>query len=283
LKESLVIKKVAVVLRPAPPQPAEDLANAVCALLNSQGVTIWRGIVPDSGAFDKILSEVELVFAFGGDGTILHAAKLASDHGVPIVGVDFGRLGFLAELNPNEALEKMSSFIHGDYWLEERAMLKAELMRGGELIGEYLALNDIVIGRSFLSGVIEVRLDVNDEHVTTYIGDGVIVSTATGSTAYSLAVGGPVIAPTMRTISTSAIAPHLSHLGHLLMPETAKVSLYVGTRKGASVTIDGQPDFSIEDKDVLNITTAPQVAYFARGQSKAYFYTTLANRLRRGV
>ncbi|NWJ97197.1 MAG: NAD(+)/NADH kinase [Chloroflexi bacterium] len=278
-----MIKKVAIVLRPAPPQPAEELANAVCSWLSTQGVTVWRGIVPDSGAFDKILPEVELVFAFGGDGTILHAAKLAAAHGVPIVGIDFGRLGFLAELNPTEALSKISAFIHREYWLEERAMLHAELVRNGEVVSEFLALNDIVIGRSFLSGVIDVRLHINEEHVTTYIGDGVIVSTSTGSTAYNLAVGGPVIAPTMKAIAVSAIAPHLSHLSHLLMPETAKISFYVGTRKGAAVTIDGQPDFAIEDKDVVNVVAGPYVAYFARVQPQSYFYTTLATRLRRGV
>ncbi len=277
-----MIKKVAVVLRPAPPQAADELANAVCEKISKAGVEVWRGIVPDGGAFAKILPEVELVFAFGGDGTILHAAKSAAAHGIPIVGVDFGRFGFLAELDPEETLEKVSDFIQGDFWLEERAMLKAELVRGGEVVGEYMALNDIVVGRAFLSGVIDVRLDVNSEHVTTYIGDGVIVSTPTGSTAYNLATGGPVIAPTMRAIVVSAIAPHLSFLGHMIVPQTETVNLYVGTRKGASVTIDGQPDFSIEDKDILNVTNAPHVAYFARVQPKSYFYTTLANRLRRG-
>jgi len=277
-----VLKKVAVVLRPAPPPAAEELANAVCQRLAKDGVEVWRSIVPDNGEFAKAVAEVDLVFAFGGDGTILNAAKTAAVHKVPIVGVDFGRFGFLAELAPAETLEKISAFVRGEHWVEERAMLRAELVRGGEILGEYLALNDIVVGRSFLSGVIDVRLDVNGEHVTTYIGDGVIASTATGSTAYNLAMGGPVIAPTMRAIVITAIAPHLSFLGHLIVPETSTVSLYVGTRKGAAVTIDGQPDFSIEDKDMLNITNAPHVSYFARLQPQSYFYTTLANRLRRG-
>lgn len=277
-----MIKKVAVVIRPAPPQAADELANAVCSRLSKEGVEVWRGIVPDSGEFAKVVPEMDLVFAFGGDGTILHAAKTSAAHGVPIVGVDFGRFGFLAELDPAETLEKISQFARGEYWLEERAMLKAEIVRHNEVVGEYQALNDIVVGRAFLSGVIDVRLDINGEHVTTYIGDGVIVGTATGSTAYNLAVNGPVIDPTMKAILISAIAPHLSLLGHLIVPQTSVVSLYVGTRKGASVTIDGLPDFSIEDKDVLNVTSGPHVAYFARLQPQSYFYSTLANRLRRG-
>lgn len=277
-----MIKKVAVVLRPAPPQAADELATEVCSYLTKQGIEVWRGIVPDGGAFAQAVPGADLVFAFGGDGTILHAAKTAAAHGVPIVGVDFGRFGFLAELDPAQTLEKIALFAQGDYWVEERAMIQAQLLRNGKVVGEYMALNDIVVGRSFLSGVIDVRLDINSQHVTTYIGDGVIVSTATGSTAYNLAVGGPVIAPIMRAIVVSAIAPHLSFLGHLILPESATVSLYVGTRKGASVTIDGQPDFSIEDKDILNIKTGPHVAYFARVQPQSYFYTTLADRLRRG-
>ena len=275
------LKNVGLVLRPNPPKEADDLATAFGEELARAGVKTWRGIAPDNGEFSRAVPEMDLVFAFGGDGTILHAAKTAAAHGVPITGVDFGRFGFLAELDPKTALEKVPLFARGDYWLEERAMLKAELIRQDQTLGEYIALNDIVVGRAFLSGVIDVKLDVDGSAVTTYIGDGVIVSTATGSTAYSLATGGPVIAPTMRTIAVSAIAPHLSLLGHLLVPETATVTLYVGTRKGASVTIDGQPDFSIQDKDVVNISNAPHVAYFARVQPKHYFYQTLADRLRR--
>ncbi len=276
-----MLKKVGLVLRPSPPKEADDLATAFGQEFSKAGVEVWRGIAPDTGEFMKVVQDFDLVFAFGGDGTILHAAKTAAAHGVPIVGVDFGRFGFLAELNPKTALAQVPLFVKGDFWLEERAMLKATLLRQGQAVGEYIALNDIVVGRAFLSGVIDVKLEVDGSAVTTYIGDGVIVSTATGSTAYSLATGGPVIAPTMRTIAISAIAPHLSLLGHLLVPETATVTMYVGTRKGASVTIDGQPDFSIEDKDVLNVSNAPHVAYFARVQPKHYFYQTLADRLRR--
>ncbi|HEX2916687.1 MAG TPA: NAD(+)/NADH kinase [Chloroflexia bacterium] len=277
-----VLKNVGVVLRPNPPQEADELSRAFTHELEGHGVNVWRGTVPDSGEFEKKVKELDLVFVFGGDGTILHAAKIAAYHGVPITGVDFGRFGFLAELDPRTALDKVPDFVHGKHWLEERAMLKAQLVRHNNVVGEYLALNDIVVGRSFLSGVIDVKLDVDGSAITTYIGDGLIVSTATGSTAYLLATGGPVIAPTMRVIAISAIAPHLSHLSHLIVPESSVVTLYVGTRKGASVTIDGQPDFSILDKDVLNVSNAPHVAYFARLQPKSYFYATLATRLRRG-
>lgn len=276
------MNQVAVVSRPAPPQAAQELADAVVAKFEKEGVKVWRGIVPDGGEFASVVEEMDMVFALGGDGTILHAGKIAAAVHVPIVGVDFGRFGFLAELSPAETLAKLPMFIRGEHWLEERQMLQTEIMRHDQKVGQYQALNDIVVGRDNLSGVIDVRLDINDEHVTTFIGDGIIVSTATGSTAYNLATGGPVVAPTMRAIIVSAIAPHLSHLGHLIVSETDTVRLYVGTRKGASVTIDGQPDFSIQDQDVLNISNGPHVAYFARVQSKTYFYKTLATRLRRG-
>lgn len=278
----MTVKQVAVVSRPVPPPAAEELADAVVARLEKENVKVWRGIVPDSGDLANVISDMDLVFALGGDGTILHTAKIAASANVPIVGVDFGRFGFLAELNPSETLAKLPLYLHGNFWLEERQMLQAEITRHGNKVGEYQALNDIVVGRNALSGIIDVRLNINEEHVTTYIGDGVIISTATGSTAYNLATGGPVLAPTMKAIVISAIAPHLSNLSHLVLPESVTVHLDIGTRKGASVTIDGQPDFSIEDQDMVSIKNGPHFAHFARVQSKSYFYKTLANRLRRG-
>jgi NAD+ kinase len=276
-----VLKNVGVILRSNLSSEAEELSRAFINKLEKENIKVWRGSLPDGGEFEKIVPELDLVFVFGGDGTILNAAKIAAAHEVPITGVDFGRFGFLAELDPKTALDKIPAFLRGEHWLEERATLQAVITRQDEVVGDYLALNDIVVGRAFLSGVIDVKLDIDGVAVTTYIGDGVIASTATGSTAYSLACGGPVITPTMRAIAITAIAPHLSLLGHLLVPETSMIKLYIGTRKGASVTIDGLPDFSIEDKDVVNITNGPHVAHFARLQPKSYFYQNLANRLRR--
>jgi NAD+ kinase len=277
-----VLKKVGLVIRPNPPALAQQLYEAFDKKLKEQGVEVWRGSMPDTGAFGQAVKELDLVFAFGGDGTILSTAKIAAPHSVPITGVDFGRLGFLAELDPKIALDQIPAFVRREYWLEERAMLQAQIIRQGEVIADYLALNDIVIGRAHLSGVIDVTVNIDNTEVTTYIGDGVIVSTATGSTAYSLAVGGPVIAPTMRVVTLSAIAPHLSLLGHMIVPETSTVRLHVGTRKGAAVTVDGSPDESVMDKDVVLVRNSPHSSQFARLQPANYFYETLATRLRRG-
>jgi len=276
------VRQMVVVSRPAPPPEAQELADGVERLLVREGINVWRGIVPDEGEYAKRMSDCELVFVLGGDGTILHAANLAAANGVPIVGVDFGRFGFLAELSREEALDKIPAFIRGEHWVEQRVMLRAEHIRGGEVLGQYQALNDIVLGRSYLSGIIDVQLVIDNEYVTTYFGDGLIVSTATGSTAYNLAAGGPVLAPNMGAIVLSALAPHLTHLSHLLVPRDSSITLHVGTRKGASVTVDGQPDFQIQDKDMLRVTLAPFTAGFAHLQDKTYFYKTLANRLRRG-
>jgi NAD+ kinase len=276
------LKKVVVVSRPAPPPAAQELSQNMITLIEKLGVEVWFGHVPDEGQYIQAVREADLVFALGGDGTILYAAKNAAANRVPIVGVDFGRFGFLAELTPEETLAKVPAFLRNEHWLEERAMLKAEISRNGNKVGEYQALNDIVVGRSYLSGVIDVELRINGEYVTTYIGDGLIVSTATGSTAYSLATGGPVIDPTMRVILLAAIAPHLSHLGHMVVSRNTEIKMHVGTRKGASVTVDGQPDFEIQDKDTVSVSSSDTPAFFARLQDKSYFYRNLANRLRRG-
>ena len=276
------VRNAGIVTRPAPPPEAQELADKVSAELQKKGVGVWRGVVPDEGEFIRSVPDLDLVFAFGGDGTILHVAKAGSVCGVPVVGVDFGRFGFLAELSQEETLDSLPRFLKGDFWVEERAMLVADVMRHGESVKSEVALNDVVVGRNSLGGVIEVTVLGEDEYITTYVGDGVIIATATGSTAYNIAAGGPILHPTLRNMVVTPIAPHLTHLRATVLPEDQRVSLRVGTRNGGKVGFDGSVEFTLEDQDVLNIRVSPEVSYFARIQPKTYFYKTLTDRLRRG-
>src|SRR5207253_3244028 len=192
-----------------------------------------------------------------GDGTILRAARYAAPLQVPLVGVNLGRVGFLTELNPWQVRERLHLFLSGKYWLEKRAMLRAELWRDGELVDTFLALNDIVVARAALSRVVNCTLLVNDHRVTTYVADGVIVATPTGSTAYSMAAGGPILHPELRNIVVTPIAPYLTILRSLILPGDNQVELNITTDDEAFMTVDGQAHVRLEDGDVLRISIAP--------------------------
>ncbi len=224
---------------------------------------------------------LDLIFTFGGDGTILRAARTAGPLHVPLVGINLGRVGFLTELNPWQAQERLSLFIEGKYWLEHRTMLLAELWRANEQVGRFLALNDVVASRAALSRVVNCTLSVNGHKVTTYVADGVIVATPTGSTAYSMAAGGPILHPELKSIVVTPIAPYLTIVKSLVLPDDNKIDLHIDTDDEAFLTVDGQTHVPLVDGDTLSITTSPDPCLFARVQDRAYFTSTLTNRLRR--
>ncbi len=222
-----------------------------------------------------------LIFTFGGDGTILRAARIAAPLHVPLVGVNLGRVGFLTELNPSQVEECLPLFLRGDYWLEARTMLQAELWRGERKVDSFIALNDVVASRAALSRVVHCTLSVNGAEVTTYVADGVIVSTPTGSTAYSMAAGGPILHPELRSIVVTPIAPYLTIVKSLVLPDDNCIDLHIDTDDEAFLTVDGQTHVPLVDGDTIRITTSPDPCLFARVKERAYFTATLTGRLRR--
>ncbi len=224
---------------------------------------------------------LDLIFTFGGDGTMLRAARYAGPLQVPLVGVNLGRVGFLTELNPWQVQERLPLFLSGNYWLEKRAMLRAELWRGGQLVNTFLALNDVVVARAALSRVVNCALSVNGHKVTTYVADGVIVGTPTGSTAYSMAAGGPIMHPELQSIVVTPIAPYLTVIKSLVLPNDNKLDLHIETDDEAFLTVDGQLHVAMRNGDTVSLTTSPNPCLFARVQDRAYFSSTLVNRLRR--
>jgi NAD+ kinase len=224
---------------------------------------------------------LDLIFTFGGDGTILRAARTAGPLGVPLVGINLGRVGFLTELNPWQVRERLPLFLAGTYWIEKRTMLRAELWRGGEQVDTFTALNDVVASRAALSRVVNCTLSVNEHKVTTYVADGVIVATPTGSTAYSMAAGGPILHPELKSIVVTPIAPYLTIVKSLVLPDDNKLDLHIDTDDEAFLTVDGQTHVPLRDGDTLRVTTSPFPCQFARVQDQAYFTATLVNRLRR--
>ena len=232
----------------------------------------------DEAGIAKRLSEVDLAITLGGDGTILRAARLCASVRVPILGINLGRVGFLSELHPAEFNAR--SLIEDSFWIEERMMLRATFSRGGTTLGTYEALNDVVVGRGKLARVIRLETYIDGDYLTTYVCDGAIVATATGSTAYVFAAGGPILAPEVKTLVLVPIAPYLSQVKSLVLPEGSHVLMRLDTDHRSILTIDGQIDIELENGDEILVEASENIARFARFQPRTYFYRTLVERLR---
>jgi NAD+ kinase len=188
-----------------------------------------------------------------------------------------GKLSFLGELAAGELPAGLEPYLAGEFWLDERAMLAVS--RGDE---RSTALNDIVLARGESPRAVTVEVLVDGASAVTYLADGVIVSTPTGSTAYSLAAGGPVLAPQLRSLVVTPVAPHLTSLRSLVLPEDATVKLVNRGHVAAVLTVDGQSDAEVEPGGLVEVTTAEQVSRFARRRDRSEFYQGLATKLRRG-
>jgi NAD+ kinase len=274
------IRRVGMVVNRTIPAAAE-VSTRVEAMLHEAGVTtidcpdsmapqVWT---PDDG--------LDMVFAFGGDGTILRAARITSPLHIPLLGINLGRVGFLSEIGPEVIAERIPQVLAGHYWVERRSMLHAELWRDGEALHSFDALNDVVASRASLSRVVDCTLIVNGQKVTTYVADGVILATPTGSTAYSMAAGGPILHPELRSIVVTPIAPYLTIVRSLILPDDSQIELDITTDDAAFLTVDGQQHVPLENGDAIRITTSATPALFARLQPRSYFAATLTSRLQR--
>ena len=265
--------RVALVYQPYRPETAEharetgawlDTRSVKCELLSA--FELERD---DPGRFGLALS-------FGGDGTTLRTARWSVRAGVPIIPVGMGTLSFLAELAPTEVTDRLAPYLGGDFWRDERAMLAVEV-EGKRA----LALNDVVVARGAALRAVSVDLAVQGHHVTRFTADGLVVATATGSTAYALAAGGPVVAPELRNLVIGPIARHLSSLGSLVHPDTAEIRLTVVRIQPAVVSADGQVDFDLTVNQSIKVRLAEERTVFARRGDPRDFYAHLTARLSR--
>lgn len=220
----------------------------------------------------------ELIITLGGDGTILRASRLCAPQSVPVLGVKLGRVGFLSEITPEQFDAR--TIVDDKFWIEERTMVSASLTRAGQSIGTFDALNDVVIGRGKLARVIRLATFIDGDYLTTFVADGAIVSTATGSTAYVSAAGGPILAPEVKSLVLVPIAPYLSQVKSLVLPQGSRVTFKLMTDHRSILTIDGQIDVELENGDEVSVAAGAHMARFARLQSRTYFYRTLVDRLR---
>ncbi|MCA9866441.1 MAG: NAD(+)/NADH kinase [Anaerolineae bacterium] len=272
------MKLVGILEQPRLPD-SSPLAQQVREWLSARGVPSWSAAPVDDEDLDAPLEGTSLLIVLGGDGSTLRAARWTVPYGVPIFGINVGRVGFLSEATPENWPEKLSRLLDGDYWIERRLLLHAELWRDGGKEASFSALNEVVIGRGAQARVIHLHLRVDDDLVTTYIADALIVATPTGSTAYAMAAGGPLMPPQLQNLVVVPVAAHLSLNRSLVLHENARISIQVEMGHEAFLTADGQKSTPVEDGDEIIITKNDNACSFARIESPGYFYRRLMGRL----
>ena len=259
----------------------QPLAHDIHRLLVESGYPEpWQCSAWDEDAMRECIPGSDLLITLGGDGTILRTSRMAVPYGIPILGVKLGRLGFLAEIQPERWQKSLTQLLEHRYWLEERMLLQVRVVRDGQTLADIPdALNDAVVGRGSLARLVRVATYLDDGYLTTYVADGVIVSTPTGSTAYALAVGGPILPPELKNILLLPIAPHLSMDRSVVLGQGATVRLQVKTDHRAILTIDGQIEIELFDSDEVVVTVSPNTSRFVRLRDRHYFYQSLMEKL----
>jgi NAD+ kinase len=250
-------------------------AEAVAAYLKQKGLEAPYGSLYEEQLRKRVhAGEFDLLIAIGGDGTMLRAGHLCAPHGIPVLGLNKGRLGFLFQVDDGGWQKMIDRLLAGDFWVENRMMLRAEQFRSGESLGTWQALNDAVIARGQYLRPIHVKACVDEQYLTTYVADGLIASTATGSTAYAMASGGPILPPELRNILLVPIAPHLSVDRAVVLSEGSAVRMTV-LSENSVLSIDGQLPVSLAEDDQVDVRAGEDTAKFIRFGDPGYFYRNL--------
>lgn len=278
------MKKAIAILYQGRKQDTSELASQLAPQLQAQGydVRVIDMRSEDQDGTDCHLEDCEFALVLGGDGTILHAARLCAQENLPMLGVNFGRVGFLSELEPEEVIEKLPLYLHRDesVWIDRRAMLRAKLQQDGQS-EEFLALNDIVIARGTWPRVVEIDIWVDEYFYSKTYADGIILSTATGSTAYNMAVGGPLLHPQVESCVLTPVAPHLTFDRSLILQPAATVKLQISTGSQAGVfSADGQSNREIKNGATVIVSKSQHEAHFLRRRPPTYFYQIISAKLR---
>ena len=276
------IQRIGILAHPGKPD-THPVAHDIAADLRRRGVHTWVRAVWDEAEVQAAVAGVDVVMAIGGDGAMLRAGRVCAEQGVPVLGVNMGWLGFLTEIEkPEDCADSLEQLLAGDYWIEERMLLQACLLQDRRrVIGEFRALNDIVISGSVFGRMIQIDCYIDQHWATTYNADALIISTPTGSTAYALATGGPILPPELRNILMVPMAPHLSMERSIVLSRGAVVDIepMPDNRHPVILNVDGRKAATIGDGQHLRITSAQPVCRFVRLRERNYFYRSLLDRM----
>lgn len=274
-----MLQHVAVLYHPRRKSAVRE-AEWLATELRKRGVRHTLGNAWDSDTVLRAAScGADLLVALGGDGTIIQVARISARCGTPLLGINLGRVGFLAELTPESLRGQVEALVQGDFWIEERCMLNVEF-QDGDSIERFLCLNEAAIARGGFPRAVHVNTLLDGEQFLTYTADAVLVATATGSTAYSLAAGGPIIYPESRDFMITPVAPHL-HIGRsMIVPGDTRISLTLASHRPAVVSVDGFDDRQLTPDHTVHVSRSEHTARFARLGPRRYFYAALADRLK---
>ncbi len=276
-------KSVALIFQPMLME-ARRLADQCLRIVETAGYTPRLQSAWELGP--SVSSEgVRLAITFGGDGTIIRAARWLAGTGVPILGVAMGKLGFLTEMQPDVVRDRLPSVLAGDYWVDERSMLAARVESGqqpdGAPASPLIALNDVVIARGASPRVAQIEVQVDGVPLVKYVADGLVVATPTGSTAYALSAGGPVVAPGVQGVLIVPVAAHLAVLRSMLVPVSARIEVRASADQPTLLVMDGQVQIPLKNNQPVTVEMAKERTLFARTGTPSRFYETLVESLKR--
>ena len=278
------IERIGIVLKPNQP----DALKTMCELttwLAGRGISLLGGpeiererIAQQTGcaveevAPGKLAANVDLILVLGGDGTMIATARQMGDAEVPVLGINYGGLGYLAEFRIEELYAALESILAGNYRLDKRVMLAVELLRGDESVARNRVLNDVVINKSALARIIEIEAYLNQQFVNAFRADGLIVSTPTGSTAYNLSAGGPIIFPSMDAVVITPICPFTLSNRPIVVPDDSAIELRLKTdQENVTLTLDGQVGLPLKVEDRVVIHKSRTTFNLVQPTNRNYF------------
>jgi NAD+ kinase len=271
------MKKIGIICKPGKPEPPEILREII-PYMEEKGFELYleedaaRMVKRTGVGREQIPELVEAVIVLGGDGTMLSVARLVAHKDIPILGINLGGLGFITEVNRDEAREAIDKILVEQCLVEERLMLKVHIHRFGEKITDYLVLNDIVINKGALARIIDLETFIDHQYVTTYKADGLIVSTPTGSTAYNLSAGGPIIHPALNSVVITPICPHTLTNRPLVVSGSSMVEIMLQSEsEDVFLTLDGQVGYSLRKGDRVEIMRSEHKTKLLIPSEKDYF------------
>lgn len=278
------MKRIGIIAKKNKPE-AVPIANHLMAWLRSKKIEVYieeeigQLLLPTSAEpslktikRETIPIDMEMIIVLGGDGTLLSVARQVWNKNIPILGVNLGGLGFLTEITLDELYRVLERVIQDDFEINEREVLNAAVIRRGEPIAEFTVLNDAVINKGALARIIDLETTINGEYLSTFRSDGLIISTPTGSTAYNLSAGGPIVYPSLHTIIITPICPHTLTIRPIIIPDDVKIRATLKSRsEEVLLTLDGQQGFTLEFEDVLEVKKAEGRILLIKSPYRHYF------------